>query len=125
MKDLWLLIVGDMPTSLQWIGAIAGFMLALSMLAVGKFGYSKVERPNPRHLESSNAVNVWPVFIPLERLAGPVSNAMFWLFTGTLLGYLASVIMFHAWPWSLPVAVALAIATWRFDRWYQRHILPT
>lgn len=122
MKDLWLLIIGDMPSSYQWAGAVVGLILALLLLAIGGFGAAP---PRPIKHGFTEPIFTMPgasLLTYVDRHVGTVVNVGFWLVAGPLTGYLVAVIIYLTWPWCIAVVAVLAGLTWVINRWWNRRM---
>ena len=122
MKDLWLIIIGDMPASYQWAGAVVGFVLALLLLVAGRFGHRPSGAVKTGFVDDSFTIPGASAILFVERLIGPVVNIVFWLTAGALCGYRVAVAGYLTWPWCIAVVVVLTVMTWALRRWWRRRM---
>lgn len=120
MKDLWLLIIGDMPVWLQWAGAIVGLVVAVFVLTVGNLG--DLPRKPVKHgfteeaftMPGADALRV------VDHFMGLAANVVAWLVLGPLAGYLAVVLVYITWPWCGVAVVAVVVLVKTIEWLWQR-----
>lgn len=120
IDDLWIQILGDMPVALQWAAAIAGLIVALVILAVGRLG---IEPPQP--IKYGFTDELFTMFGAdlmrfINRIMTPVVNIVVWLVVGPLVGYLTAVLIYVTWPWGVLFVAAVVGLVWVLDRWWHR-----